>query len=197
MLAGLGLMLGPSAEGVGQPAPDLSGRDRVGTEVAIPDPQVRECRRLAARRAHPEIEDSVTAKVDLAAGVFDLDVVFDAVANCRAALAAYPQDRGLIIAANNAEEALAMLVLGLKFPDAEEARFEQALRAADKEAGSAFGKRMFGFFLGSAYEHGVGTQPDVTAAMKWYAIAADAGEPISQRELTRLQNLQRPAPEPQ
>jgi TPR repeat protein len=47
--------------------------------------------------------------------------------------------------------------------------------------------QMMGFFLGSAYEYGVGTRPDRAAAMKWYAVAAEAGDPISKRELARLQ----------
>jgi TPR repeat protein len=46
---------------------------------------------------------------------------------------------------------------------------------------------LLGFYLGSAYEYGVGTRPDRAAAMKWYAFAAEAGDPISKRELMRLQ----------
>jgi TPR repeat protein len=48
-------------------------------------------------------------------------------------------------------------------------------------------KQALAFYVASAYQYGVGTRPDRAAAMKWYAVAADAGDPISRRELARLQ----------
>jgi TPR repeat protein len=83
-------------------------------------------------------------------------------------------------------EALSVLALGLKFPDSEEEALALALKAAANETDGII-KQMLGFYLGSAYEYGVGTKPDGAAAMKWYAVAAAGGDAISRRELTRLQ----------
>jgi TPR repeat protein len=125
--------------------------------------------------------------------MFELEPVFDAVATCRAALARYPNERKVIIAEYHASDLLSVLVLGLKFPDSDEQAFALVLEVGNKalsDRSSANGllSRMAGFYLGSAYEYGVGTKPDRTAAMKWYAFGADVGDAISMRELARLQS---------
>ncbi len=156
--------------------------------AVLNDPIVKRCRLLAARRVDPTL-DSITAAVDRAMVLFELETVFDAVAACRAALAAYPNEPKVIIAHYNASEDLSVLALGLKFPDSDEDALASALQAAEKsENASGMGARIMGFFLGSAYEYGVGTNPDRSAALKWYALAATAGSPISKRELARLQS---------
>ena len=129
---------------------------------------------------------------------FDLQTIFEAVASCRAALALYPTAPKVIIAHYNASEALSALILGFRFPDSEELAFEQVLQMTKEKVTSATSKQSLAFFLGSAYEYGVGTKTNLSAAMKWYAVGAEAGDPVSKRELTRLQSagLNSLAPEP-
>ena len=171
-----------------------SGPPPVGLHVDSPssvldDPVVKHCRLLAARRTDPNIEPESTA-VEKALYEFKLEPVFDAVATCRAALAAYPNEPKVIIAHYNASEALSMLALGLKFPDSETEALALALQEmANVPGGPDAGmlKQALAFYAASAYEYGVGTRPDRAAAMKWYAVAAEAGDAISKRELARLQ----------
>lgn len=150
------------------------------------DPVVKSCRLLAARRMDPKL-DAMTTAVEKASYEFRVEIVFDAVATCRAALARYPSDPKVIIAEYNASEALSVLALGLKFPDSEKDALAMVLEAAGKETGTGVVRQLLTFYLASAYEYGVGTLPDRAAAMKWYAEAAAAGDPISKRELARLQ----------
>jgi hypothetical protein len=163
--------------------------------AVLNDPVVQRCRLLAARRVDPKL-DSLTTAVEKAAMMFELEPVFDAVATCRAALARYPNEPKVIIAHYNASDALSTLLLGLKFPDSDEQAFalvlqigNAALSSDSKPSNDAMFSQMAGFYLGSAYEYGVGTKPDRAAAMKWYAFAADAGDAISRRELARLQGV--------
>jgi hypothetical protein len=165
---------------------DAQGLRTSSPPSVLNDPVVKQCRLLAARRADPKL-DSVTTAVDRAAELFHVQVVFDAVAKCRAALARYPNEPAAIIAHYNASEALSVLALGLKFPDSEEQALSMVLREANSTKIGRLGKQMIGFFLGSAYEYGIGAKPDRTAAMKWYAVAVEAGDPISKRELERIQ----------
>ena len=175
---------------VGARAGPSSGGDglHVGSPPAVlDDPVVKRCRVIAARRMDPTL-DPLTTAVDVAARLLELAPVFDAVATCRAALAAYPNEPKVIIAQYNASEALSVLTLGVRFPDSEEQALAQVLREADKtENSTGIGGQLVGFFLGSAYEYGIGTRPDRAAAKKWYAVAAAAGDPISKRELARLE----------
>src|SRR5205085_1564100 len=82
--------------------------------TVLNDPTVQRCRQLAARRMDPKL-NSLTAAVDVAAMEFRIEPVFDAVATCRAALKAYPNEPKVIIAHYNASEALSVLALGLDF----------------------------------------------------------------------------------
>jgi TPR repeat protein len=152
------------------------------------DPVVQRCRLFAARRADPKIDNSVTAAVEIAAQLFDLPSILDAVAACRIALQAYPNEPSVIIPHYIASEALSALMLGIKFPDSDEVAFDLILQQSKKDESRPMLKQMMGFFLGSAYEYGIGTKPDRAAAMKWYTVAAEAGDTISKRELTRLQS---------
>jgi hypothetical protein len=158
-------------------------------QSVLDDPVVKRCRLLAARRTDPNIDPRLTA-VEKAAEEFKLEPVFDAVAICRAALAAHPDEPKVIIAHYNASEALSMLALVFTYPDSEAealgfARQEAAKPQSGRDA--ALVKQLLAFYLASASEYGVGTKPDRPAAMKWYAVAAEAGDPISKRELARLQ----------
>ncbi len=183
----LTLACSPAVQGQSGPAPVKEGLHVGSPPVVLDDPIVKACRLLAARRTDPKVTPGTSA-VEFAAMMFDLEPVFDAVTKCRAALAAYPNEPKVIIAHYNASEALSMMVFGLSFPDPEEEAFHLALRnAAWPENASGLGGRLLGFYLGSAYEYGVGTKPDRALAMTWYTVAANSGDPISQRELTRLQ----------
>jgi TPR repeat protein len=178
----------PAAQGQSGPAPAKEGLHVGSPPAVLNDPIVKACRLLAARRTDPKVAPGGSA-VEVAAMMFELGPVFDAVTKCRGALAAYPDEPKVIIAHYNASEALSMLVFGLSFPDLEEEAFGLALRnAAEPENASGLGGRLLGFYLGSAYEYGVGTKPDRALAMTWYTVAANAGDPISRRELARLQS---------
>jgi TPR repeat protein len=121
--------------------------------------------------------------------MFDLPIVFDTAATCRQALSAHPSDRALIIAENNASLSLSLITRGVGFPDSDEEAVLQALRDAENKCNlSRLEVEALGFYLGSAYEYGVGARHDRTEAAKWYAMAAQAGDPISKRELARLQS---------
>jgi hypothetical protein len=177
----------PAVRGQSALPPAKNGLHVGSPPAVLNDPIVKACRMLAARRTDPKVTPGASA-VEVAVMQFELEPVFDAVAKCRAALAVYPNEPKVIIAHDNASEALSTMALGLSFPDLEEEAFDLALRsAADPKNASGFGARLLGFYLGSAYEFGVGTKPDRASAMTWYQIAADAGDPISRRELARLQ----------
>jgi TPR repeat protein len=159
--------------------------------AVLNDPIVQRCRLLAARRTDPKI-NALTTAVEEAAMRLQLEPVFDGVATCRAALARYPNEPKVIIAHYNASESMSMLIFGIRFPDSEEAAFALVLQLAEKAPsaatkGDGMFRQMMAFYLGSAYEYGVGTRPDRAAALKWYALAAEAGDAISKRELARLQ----------
>jgi hypothetical protein len=149
------------------------------------DPLVKSCRQLAARRTE-DASDSITTAVEKAMYEFRMEIVADALARCRLALARYPAEPDVIIAHYTASEAVHILLLGLKFPDSEEESFAMALEAARSQTGG-FLLKMAAFYVASAYEYGVGTKPDLAEAAKWYAAAANDGDPISKRELARLQ----------
>jgi hypothetical protein len=149
------------------------------------DPIVKRCRLLAARRMDPTL-DSFTTAIDRAVANLEIAPIFDAVSTCRAALMAYPNEPKIIIAHDNASEHLSARMFGLNFPDADEQALALALQiAGKKESATGTGAQLVGFFLGSAYEYGVGTEPNRAAAIKWYTLAAEAGDPISKRELAR------------
>jgi hypothetical protein len=191
VLFGAGLACGLAVGAASTPASAEEQPLHVSSPPAVlNDPVVQRCRLLAARRVDPKL-DSLTTEVEQAAMMFQLEPVFDAVATCRAALARYPNEPKVIIAHYNASDALSTLVLGLKFPDSDEQAFalvlyvgNQALSPDNRPSGGDMFMQMTGFYLGSAYEYGVGTRPDRAAAMKWYAFAGDA---VSKREFARLQ----------
>ena len=189
LVASLLVLLALEGGASAQNAPSLAHRAlHIGSPPKVlNDPIVKRCRVLAARRMDPS-ENSMTSAVEKATAILDVELVFDAVAACRAALMAYPNEPQVIIAHYNAMEILSAIVLGANFPDSNAQAHSLALREAEKaENATGFGARMFGFFLGSAYEYGVGINADRLAAIRWYAVAARAGDPISQREMTRLQ----------
>jgi hypothetical protein len=188
------LLAAPLAYGLAVGGQSVPASAEEGLHVGSPpavlnDPIVQKCRLLAARRTNPNVNPMSTA-VEEASYQFKLEPVFDAVATCRAALARYPNEPKVIIAHYNASDTLSAMVFGLKFPDSEEEALALALAPGQmpvEPSGGGMLGQLLTFYIGSAYEYGVGTKPDRSAAMKWYAIAAAAGDAISKRELARLQ----------
>jgi TPR repeat protein len=182
----LALWLAPAGPVLAQaaPAPPKPLHVRSSAEVRN-DPAVANCRQLAARRVD-STQDSVSTVVEKAMFELRTEVILDAVARCRVALALYPNEPDVIVAHYNASEALLTIMLGMKFPDSEEAAFAIALETARQQT-AGFGLMLVAFYVASAYEYGIGTKPDLAEATKWYGVAANAGDPISKRELTRLQ----------
>jgi TPR repeat protein len=154
--------------------------------TVLNDPAVKRCRMLAARRMDPSIEPMLTA-AEQAAFSLEVEPLLEAVATCRAALAAHPNEPKVIVAHYTASEALSNLALGLNFPESEADALALARREVEQEQGGGIVKQLLAFYIASAYEYGVGTRPDRSAAMKWYAAGADAGDAIAKRELARLQ----------
>lgn len=154
----------------------------------LADPRVQRCRALAARRAGDDPDlTSIDTVVERAAALLELAPVLDAVATCRAALRAFPNEPAVIIPHFTASESLSLLVLGIRFPESDEEKLALALKAGETvDKPSGIFAQMLGFFLGSAYEYGIGAEPDRAAAIRWYAVAAGAGDLVSQRELARL-----------
>ena len=156
---------------------------------SVLDPIVQRCRALALTRRHDD--GLFLTEVERAGNMVDLPTVFDAAAVCRQALSAHPTDRALIIAESNASFFLSLTTLGVGFPDSDEEAVLQALKNVENKGNrSRIETQILGFYLGSAYEYGVGIRRDRTEAAKWYAMAAQAGDPISKRELARLQRAQ-------
>ena len=183
----LALSTAPNAQP--EPIPVSDGLHTRSPQSVLNDPIVQRCRSLALTRRHDD--GLFLTEVERAGNMVDLPTVFDGAAVCRQALSAHPTDRALIIAENNASFSLSLITLGVGFPDSDEEAVLQALKNVENHGNrSRIETQMLGFYLGSAYEYGVGIRRDRTEAAKWYAMAAQAGDPISKRELARLQKTQ-------
>ncbi|MDP1591630.1 MAG: SEL1-like repeat protein [Prosthecobacter sp.] len=120
--------------------------------------------------------------------LLNLEPIFEAVADCRFALRAMPTDKQMIIAEHFAGEALTILVIGMKAPTDAEAIFASAMRECAKvQRTDTFQQRFCAFFMGSAYEYGVGVKADSNIAWKWYLLAGQTGSKIALREAARLE----------
>ena len=94
----------------------------------------------------------------------------------------------MIIAEHLAGETLTTLVIGLKAPTGAEAIFTNAVQHCAKvQRTDLFEQRYCAFFMGSAYEYGVGVKGDSNIALKWYLLAGQAGSKIALREAARLE----------
>jgi len=154
--------------------------------AAVNDPKATACVSLALGTHDPPYDFSQNL-LEGAAARFDMPAVEDALATCRIALRAFPDEPKVIVAHFNAALTLSMLLFGFKdVPPTDEDAVRKARAIAEGADASRFEKQMTGFFLGSAYEYGVGTPPDPHEAAKWYGVAADAGDKISEGELARL-----------
>ena len=154
--------------------------------AAVNDPKATACISLALGNHDPPFDFSQNL-LEGAAARFDMPAVEDAVAMCRIALRAFPGEPKVIVAHFNAALTFSMLLFGFKdLPLTDEDAVRKARAIAEGTDANRFEKQMAGFFLGSAYEYGVGTAPDPHEAAKWYGMAADAGDKVSERELARL-----------
>jgi len=154
--------------------------------AAVNDPKATACVSLALGTHDPPYDFSQNL-LESAAARFDMPAVEDAVAMCRIALRAFPGEPKVIVAHFNAALTLSMLLFGFKdVPPTDEDAVQKARALAERDDANRFEKQMAGFFLGSAYEYGVGTPPDPREAAKWYGMAASTGDKISERELARL-----------
>jgi TPR repeat protein len=157
---------------------------------ALDDPVVKRCLYFGLRRQNPQLSAAETT-VDQAAAFLNTEVVLDGVATCRAAIAAFAGEPKVIIAHYTAAEALSLLLFGLKeFPVTDEQGIAKAVAVSAAEK-KGFMAQLAGFYLGSAYEYGIGTKADMSEAMKWYDYAANAGDKISARELNRIRATKR------
>jgi TPR repeat protein len=167
-------LMGTAASAQPPPTPKLSE-----------NPHVERCLFLGLRRQDPKLSAIVT-HVEEAAFILDTAGVTEAVAQCRAALAAFPAEPKVIIAHYNAVEAMMMLLFGIKeFPASDEAAVAIALKQARAPSGVL--SNLAWFYLGSAYTYGIGTAADTAEAVRWYRRAADAGNEAAKRELARLE----------
>ena len=149
-----------------EPTPISHGLHTRSPQSVLDDPIVQRCRSLALTRRRDD--RLFLTEVERAGDMFDLPTVFDAAAVCRQALSAHPSDRALIIAENNASFFLSLITLGVGFPDSDEEAVLQALRNVQEQRNrSTVETQMLGFYLGSAYEYGVGIRRDRTEAAKW------------------------------
>lgn len=152
--------------------------------TAIDDPRAAACVSLALGKPDPANGFDQNALTDVAA-TFNVTPVLDALATCRIALRAFPAEPKVIVGHYNAAFTLAVLLFGFNdFPKTDEDAVQKARIIAEGDQNLA--KRMAYFFLGSACEYGVGTSLDLQEAAKWYRMAADAGDKISERELSRI-----------
>jgi hypothetical protein len=155
--------------------------------AALGDPRVKRCLHMALRRENPDIAPMETL-VENAAMMLDVPVLLDGFAACRLALAAFPSEPKVIIAHYNAVEMVTMILFGIRNVPRTDAEAVMRARAEAATLGKKDGllAPLTGVFLGSAYELGIGTPPDIAEAAKWYRLAADAGSEVARRELDRM-----------
>lgn len=156
--------------------------------AAVTDPRAAACLSLALTKPGAAEGLNTNGLADVGER-FELTAVFDALATCRIALRAFPAEPKVIVAHYNAAFTLAVLLFGFnEFPQTDE---DAVLKAREMAAGDdSFAKRMADFFLGSACEYGVGTPVDLQEAAKWYGLAANAGDTVAKRELSRITGQQ-------
>ncbi len=137
------------------------------------------------------------SRIERAFREFGLEVLIDGIASCRAATAASPQDKNLSAGAIQATKLFKLLIIGTGNANKSENEIfamlaADALKLKKPNAGTPM-VTMVGFYLGSAYEYGKGTEVNKAKAIEWYEVAANAGSKIAARELKRIRSLADPA----
>ena len=130
------------------------------------------------------------SKVEEAFHRFNLNILMDSVAVCRGAAWLFPNEKRLATGADHATKYFNLLLAGEKSAN-KSPRELFAMIAADgpqikKPNAGKLKASLVGFFLGSWYEYGIGTDADSTKAIAWYGIAAKVGNKIAAREFARL-----------
>lgn len=146
---------------------------------------IEDCLELGTRRA-AKPGDEPLSDIEVATYMFRTEVVHDAAALCNRARKLRPDDAKVVAAQEICMQMVRILVFGLNGPKDDERGFGQAFVIASterKKIPGAWAK----FYLGLAFEYGLGTKPDRLAAIHWYGAAERDGDMIAARERARLQ----------
>lgn len=76
-----------------------------------------------------------------------------------------------------------MPAIGADLDDVDERLYRVQLSIAEK------GNSRAQYYLGEMHEQGLGTKQDIDEAFKWYAKAAEQGDPLAKRKLARRQEI--------
>jgi hypothetical protein len=158
--------------------------------AAIHDPRAVACIELGVRGEGPDSgsqKNMYGSAVEMAAATLNIAALEDAFAKCRLAFRAFPSEPKVVVAHYATESSVAIILFGLKNPPTtDEAALDDAIKSLAAASADTFGRRLANFFIGSDYEFGVGTTPDLAKASAAYRSAAEAGDTIAPRELARL-----------
>lgn len=130
----------------------------------------------------------MTTPLNDAFALLQIERVFEIAADCRFALQAAPTEKRIIIAEYLAAEALTILAVGVKAPTNDAAIYASVVQECSKvQQAQKMMQSICAFYMGSAYEYGVGVKADKGVAWKWYLLAGQAGSKIALREASRLE----------
>lgn len=162
---------------------------QVATPSGLSDTRARKCLENALPRQTEEAEGAGSA-FEKAAMVFKFDEALAVFADCRAALAANPDNHFLIVAHYRVIQLTYVLMLGLKYPRSDSEILKLALEKQKEFGEEHFLGKPILLFIASAYHYGVGVKEDKAKAIEYYSKAAELGDAISARELKLLQKAQ-------
>ncbi len=156
-------------------------------EPGISDTQaIEDCLEMGTRREGGRGSEPVS-DVEIATFSFRTEVVHDAAAMCNRARKLRPDDAKVVAAQELCMQMVRMLVFGLNGPKDDERRFSQAfvIASTERKIPGAWAK----FYLGMAFEYGLGAKADRLAAIHWYGAAERDGDMIAARERARLESI--------
>lgn len=94
----------------------------------------------------------------------------------------------MIIAEHLAAEALTVFAVGISAPTNDVAIYARVVQECAKaQQSQKLTQRICAFYMGSAFEYGVGVKADKNIAWKWYLLAGQAGSEIALREAARVE----------
>lgn len=133
-------------------------------------------------------EGRATTPLSDASALLQIERVFATAADCRFALQAMPADKRMIVAEHLAAEALTILAVGVNGPTNDKAIYARVVQECGKvQQSQKIMQSICAFYMGSAFEYGVGVKADRNIAWKWYLLAGQAGSEIASREAARLE----------
>jgi TPR repeat protein len=160
---------------------DARAQQHVQDKQAIED-----CIEMGTRRSDQLTDGKPTADVEIAAFSFRIEMVSDTAALCALALKQRPDDVNLREAYDVSFQMLRLLTFGINGPVDDQRAFSQAYVNTSEVRGLS--GKIAKFYLGLAFEYGIGTKADRLAALHWYRQAANDGDGIAAREHARLEN---------